>query len=215
MFDSISPTYDLLNRLLSMGIDVYWRLSALKLAGDVAGKRVLDLCSGTGDLTRMFRGKGADVVSLDFSVAMLVNGISRGWIDNSAVSADASCLPFTDNSFDYETIAFGIRNIPDIENFIRESLRVLKPGGRLIILELTRPQVRIVRFFYNIYLGKLLPFVGGIISGKKEAYDYLSETIREFIPPPDLREMLLSNGYSKINIHKKTFGVATIFECLK
>ena len=215
MFDSIVPTYDMLNGVLSMGIDKLWRRKLIKLSGDIKSKRVLDICCGTGELSKMFDKKGADIYSLDFSVEMLKMGRKKGWLTPATVGGDATKLPFAENKFLVLSISFGIRNIPDIKNFVGETLRVLDEGGRLYILELTRPQNRLVAFFYNFYLGKILPFVGGIFSGKREAYSYLAHTIDTFIEPDNLVEMFVSGGFAKVNIYKQTLGVSTIFECVK
>ncbi|MCP4136063.1 MAG: ubiquinone/menaquinone biosynthesis methyltransferase [bacterium] len=215
MFDSIVPTYDLLNRLLSMGIDTRWRKAVIRKAGDLRSTAVLDTCCGTGDLSKLFRKAGAALVSLDFSVPMLVKGRSQGWLGPEVVAADASNLPFKAGTFRFCTIAFGIRNIPDIDMFVRESARVLEPGGKLIILELTRPENPVVAFFYRFYLGTLLPVIGGIVSGKKEAYRYLSETISTFIDPPELAALLKRNGFPEVEREKKAFGIATIYVCGK
>jgi len=214
MFDAIVPTYDILNRILSMGIDNLWRRDLAKNSG-LKGKMVLDLCCGTGDLTRQIARYGGDVFSLDFSFNMLKKGMLKGWLGQHNVSADACTLPFKNNSFDFLTIAFGIRNIPDIDVFLRESLRVLKPEGKLLILELTRPDNAFVRFFYNLYLGKILPFIGGIVSGKAEAYSYLAGTISTFLERDLLIQKILDAGFSDVIYRKKTFGIATIYICKK
>jgi demethylmenaquinone methyltransferase/2-methoxy-6-polyprenyl-1,4-benzoquinol methylase len=215
MFDSIVPTYDILNRVLSGGIDNSWREDLVRLTEGSASRRTLDVCCGTGDLTRRLVRSGCDVCSLDFSFNMLKKGIEKGWLSGANISADAGRLPFRDQVFDFLTIAFGIRNIPDIDIFLGESLRVLKPGGNLLILELTRPENPIVRFFYTLYLTKILPFIGGLLSGKMEAYRYLSGTISTF---PD-RDMLIkrvqSAGFENVFFKRKTTGIATIYICGK
>ena len=152
MFDSIVPTYDLLNRVLSGGIDNFWRKDLVRMLDGAVSKRTLDICCGTGDLTRQLVKGGAELFSLDFSFNMLKKGVEKGWLSGENISADAGKLPFKNESFDFLTIAFGIRNIPDVDIFLSESLRTLKPGGRLLILELTRPDNAFVRFFYNLYL---------------------------------------------------------------
>ncbi len=215
MFDSIVPTYDLLNRMLSMGIDTTWRNYLIKLTGGVKDKKVLDMCCGTGDLSKLFIKNKADTVSLDFSIPMIIKGKDQGWLGENSIGADAAVLPFKADVFDFSSISFGIRNIPDLDNFMVETSRVMKKGGRLYVLELTRPSNPLVRFFYNLYLGVILPFVGGIVSGKREAYKYLSKTIETFVDPEELKRMFLEKGYSEVNLYKKTFGIATIIECVK
>lgn len=210
LFDSIVPTYDLLNRILSLGIDIRWRKSIIKIIGGVKNKKILDLCCGTGDLSRILSKNGADVFSLDFSLPMILAGIKKNWITKYPVNADASVLPFKDNSFDILSIAFGIRNIPDIDNFISDAFRVLKPEGLLIILELTRPDNKPIGLIYRIYLTRVLPIIGGIISGKRLAYRYLATTISTFINNDKLYTLLKARGFSNIKFYKKTFSVATI-----
>ncbi len=210
LFDSIVPTYDLLNHLLSLGTDILWRKNIFHHIKPVQNKKAIDLCCGTGDLSLLLHKKGAQTVSLDFSMNMLERGLEKKAIKGFPVSADASCLPFQDNSFSSATIAFGIRNIPDIDNFIKETFRVLETNGELAILELVRPENSIVRFLYSFYLGRLLPFIGGIISGRKTAYAYLSKTIETFVDPEALKIMLEKHGFSKVSIFPQTFGVASI-----
>lgn len=213
MFDSISPSYDSLNGILSLGIDSLWRRSAVRSLGDIEGSLVLDLCCGTGEMTGLLRKKGARVVSADFSAAMIARGIASSNIGNGAVVADACSLPFKDASFDALTIAFGVRNIPDIDHFIAEARRVLKLGGVLEILELTRPRTAVMGFLYRIYLSRLIPILGGIISGRRIAYRYLSKTISTFIEPGGLAALLSRHGFITEHRRRHTFGVATTILC--
>ncbi len=215
MFDSIVPTYDLLNRILSGGIDNLWRKDLVRLIGASGSDRILDICCGTGDLTRHLVKGGGEIHSLDFSFNMLVKGVGKGWLCGKNISADAGRLPFKNGSFNFLTIAFGIRNIPDVDVFLAESLRVLKPGGGLFILELTRPDNPVVRFFYNLYLTKILPFIGGILSGKREAYRYLAGSISTFLDRDTLIERIKHAGFGTVEFERKTFGVATIYICRK
>ena len=215
LFDSIVPTYDLLNHVLSVGTDVLWRRNIFRHIDPVRGKRVIDLCCGTGVVSRLLYTKGARVVSLDFSMAMLKRGIERKAVPGDPVSADASAMPFRDNTFSTATIAFGIRNIPDIDNFIREVFRVLAPGGELAILELVRPENRFMRLFHSFYLRTVLPLIGGAVSGEKSAYEYLSRTIATFIDPSELKTMLEKYGFGNVAFYAQTFGAATIIICRK
>lgn len=215
MFDSIVPTYDFLNRLLSGGIDNSWRKDLVRITGCPGNRKTLDVCCGTGDLTRHLVKSGCDVFSLDFSFNMLKKGIEKNWLTGRNISADAGKLPFKDRAFDFLTIAFGIRNIPDIDIFLCEALRVLKPGGSLLILELTRPGNPFVRFFYNLYLTKILPFVGGVLSGKMEAYSYLSGSISTFLDRDVLIQRIKRAGFTSVGFKRKTFGIATIYTCVR
>jgi len=153
--------------------------------------------------------KGADAVSLDFSLEMLRKGMATGRIQRP-VAADASCLPFRDSSFTTVTVAFGIRNIPDINVYIGEVFRVLEGGGDFVILELTRPENPLVKFFYRIYLFGLIPLIGGIVSRKFLAYRYLPETIASFIDPAGIRGMLEAQGFEQVRVYRKMFGAATV-----
>jgi len=215
MFDSIVPTYDLLNHLLSGGTDMFWRRNIFRHINKVEGRRAIDLCCGTGDLSLLLSKNGAKVVSLDFSMNMLRRGIAKKAIKGNPIAGDACLNPFKDNTFSAATIAFGIRNIPDLDNFLMDVLRILTPGGQLAILELVRPETNIMKILYSFYLGKMLPFIGGVISGRKIAYEYLSRTISTFIDLPDLKTMLHKHGFREIAFYPQTFGVAAIIVCQK
>jgi len=214
LFDSIVPTYDLLNHVLSMGTDILWRRNIFRQI-DINGRRAIDLCCGTGDLSLLLHKNGAKVVSLDFSMNMLKRGIAKKALRGNPIAADACFIPFKDHSFSAATIAFGIRNIPDIDNFIKDVFRILIPGGQLVILELVRPENRIMKILYSIYLGRLLPFIGGIVSGRRTAYEYLSGTISTFIDQEDLKVMLEKYGFCNVSFYPQTFGVAAIIICQK
>ncbi len=210
LFDAIVPTYDLLNRVLSMGTDVIWRRNIFRHISSVQGQAIIDLCCGTGDLSALMHHRGGNVVSLDFSLKMLQRGVHKKALPGRPLAADASLLPFKPQTFDVACIAFGIRNIPDINIFIGEVKQVLTPGGKLVVLELTRPQNKLVRTFYKLYLDHLLPLIGGLISGQPLAYRYLSRTIATFIEPTDLGRMLFQGGFANVQHFPQTFGIATI-----
>lgn len=210
LFDAIVPTYDLLNHVLSFGTDTLWRKNIFRHIQDVKNKPAIDLACGTGDLSRMMTDRGAFVTSLDFSLGMLSRGVAKQAITCFPVAGDATCLPFADSTFDVATIAFGIRNIPDINVFMDEVFRVLTPGGELVILELTRPENPLVRFGYTLYLTRLLPIIGGLISGHREAYQYLAKTISTFVRPAEIRGMLSEHGFSTSRLVPQCFGVAAI-----
>jgi demethylmenaquinone methyltransferase/2-methoxy-6-polyprenyl-1,4-benzoquinol methylase len=215
LFDTIVPTYDLLNRTLSGGVDTLWRRNIFRHLDAVRGKPVIDLCCGTGDLSKILSQKGAKVTSLDFSMNMLLKGRERGALKGDTLQADASSMPVRDGSFRAATIAFGIRNIPDLDHFIQEVFRVLAPGGQFAILELVRPEDPMVRFFYNIYLERLLPLIGGVVSGKFSAYQYLAKTINTFVAPKALQVLLEKYGFTEVKHFPQTFGVSTIMVCRK
>jgi demethylmenaquinone methyltransferase/2-methoxy-6-polyprenyl-1,4-benzoquinol methylase len=215
LFDAIVPTYDLLNHVLSFGTDILWRKNIFRHIQAVKGKTVIDLACGTGDLSLLLTRQGAAVVSLDFSLAMLKKGIQKKAICHYPVAGDATCLPFADNTFAVATIAFGIRNIPDINIFMDEAFRVLAPGGELVILELTRPKNPLMRFGYTFYLTRLLPAIGGLVSGHREAYQYLARTISTFISPSDIRQLLKAHGFASTALIPQFFGVAAIIVAKK
>ncbi len=214
MFDAIVPTYDLLNRLLSLGIDSGWRRALVRAVGAAPGKLAIDLCCGTGDVSRLLRRKGMRTLSLDFSGEMLRRGAASGALPGP-VLGDACLLPFAPDTFDAATVAFGIRNIPDLDRFMAEVHRVLRPGGTLAILELTRPERRPVRAVYSLYLGRILPAIGGMVSGKPQAYRYLSGTIASFLEPDTVRGMLEKHGFTGVSFSPVTLGVAAIMTCRK
>jgi demethylmenaquinone methyltransferase/2-methoxy-6-polyprenyl-1,4-benzoquinol methylase len=219
MFDSIAPTYDLLNRVLSCGIDNRWRKELVSNIIASPDKKILDLCCGTGDLSNhiaKLHNQGMHwLYSLDFSFIMLKKGIDKGWLTGVNISGDAGKLPFKNEKFGFLTIAFGIRNIPDVDMFLPEALRVLKPNGSLLILELTRPENRLVFFLYSLYLTKIIPFIGRIISGKREAYNYLGESILKFLSRDELIDKIKFSGFKNVEYKRKTFGIATIYICKK
>lgn len=210
LFDSIVPTYDLLNHVLSVGMDIRWRKQIFRYIQPVQGKKALDLCCGTGDLSRLLHRKGATVVSLDFSMNMLQRGVEKKALRGSSMAADVSLIPFKDNTFHVAAIAFGVRNIPDLDDFLKEVLRVLKPGGQFAILELSRPGKKIIGHIYAVYLENILPLIGGILSGKRIAYQYLSQTIATFVDSVDLQAMLEKHGFRAVSRYPQTLGIATI-----
>ena len=215
MFDSIVPTYDLLNHVLSFGTDVFWRKNIFRHINEIKGSSAIDICCGTGDLSLLLYKKGAKAVSLDFSLNMLKKGMTKKALKGQSVSADACLMPFKSDTFTLATIAFGIRNLPDIDNFIQDVFRVLAPGGQLAILELVRPKNKIIGRIHSYYLGAILPLVGGVISGRMIAYQYLSKTINTFIDQSELKIMLERYGFSCVAFYPQTFGVATIVVCQK
>jgi ubiquinone/menaquinone biosynthesis methyltransferase len=210
LFDAIVPTYDLLNRLLSLGTDRIWRMQAVKELAPLANKKVLDLCCGTGDMSLLLRRKGAKTFSIDFSRQMVLKGVEKKRLDKRTTIADASRLPYKEESCDAAAIAFGIRNIPDLNLFLKEVQRVLVPGGRFLILELVRPRHPLVKVLYFAYLKGYLPIIGRLVSGNPDAYAYLAGTIATFIDFPSLKTLLKDHGFDKIRFTPKTMGVAAV-----
>jgi ubiquinone/menaquinone biosynthesis methyltransferase len=208
MFDGIAPTYDALNRLLSLGIDQRWRRRAIAELGDVRKKRVLDLCAGTLDLAQLVDAAGGEVIASDFSQAMLVRG--RDKVDLPCIRADALALPFFDGSFDGIVCGFGLRNLDDPRAGLAEMRRLLKPGGRLVVLDFFRPRRTITNVIQTLYNQRVLPVVGGIVSGDGAAYRYLAESIERFLTRSDVESLCREVGFGSARGQDLTFGIASL-----
>ncbi|MHC4660670.1 MAG: bifunctional demethylmenaquinone methyltransferase/2-methoxy-6-polyprenyl-1,4-benzoquinol methylase UbiE [Planctomycetota bacterium] len=223
MFGSIARKYDLLNRLLSLSLDISWRRETVKLAGVKPGSRVLDICSGTGDLAFAFRaGLGGDgrVIATDISREMLEFGTRklRALRRNGLAFAvaDALKLPIPDGSFDIVSVAFGIRNLEDVEAGLSEMARVLRPGGRAMILEFAPPRSPLMKSCYGFYLNRILPLIGRVISGSRiDAYRYLAETISRFLKPEELAGMMKAAGFAEVTVHPLTCGIVNVYRAVK
>jgi ubiquinone/menaquinone biosynthesis methyltransferase len=208
MFDGIAPTYDTLNRVLSLGIDQSWRRKAIRALGDIHGRKVLDVCAGTLDLSLIAFDAGAEVTATDFSHAMLAGG--RGKVLIPVVRADALALPFDDASFDGVVCGFGLRNLDDTRAGLAEMLRVLKPGGRAVVLDFFRPRRTITRAVQSLYNQRVLPLVGGIVSGDGSAYRYLADSIERFATREDVAEMCRDVGFVGASSQDLTLGIASM-----
>jgi demethylmenaquinone methyltransferase/2-methoxy-6-polyprenyl-1,4-benzoquinol methylase len=200
MFDRIAPVYDVMNRLMTAGLDRRWRrLAAEAVVGP--GDRVLDACCGTGDLALAAERAGGRVTGLDFSEAMLARA-ERKSSSVRWVRGDLLALPFPGASFDAVTIGFGIRNVEDLEAGLGELLRVLRPGGRLACLEITRPR-GVLRPFFRLWFDRLVPLAGRLLPGG-EAYTYLPASVRRFPGPEDLAEAIQRVGF--VSVEWRLFG---------
>lgn len=198
MFDRIVRRYDLINRLMSGGRDVAWRRLAARAALAAGARRVLDVATGTGDLALELARQGAPgVVGADFSRGMLGLAADKVRARRAPVTllqADAMRLPFPDGAFDACTVAFGLRNMPDYEAAVAEMARVLRPGGRLVILEMTPLRLPVLRTLFRWYFDRLVPIVGGLISGDRDAYRYLPRSVSAFPPADELAQIMHRAG---------------------
>ncbi len=211
MFDGIAGRYDFLNRLLSFRRDVAWRKEAIKAAEIETGHRVLDLACGTGDMMLEIgrRAPGASVTGGDFSLNMLVAAKNK-IPDGIFTAADAHFLPFGDETFDRITIAFGFRNVTDKSKGLYELYRVLKNGGKLVILEFSEPENKAFAALYRFYFKKILPLIGGLISGNRNAYEYLPDSVYKFPKRPEYGKMIADAGFKNFRFIPMTFGIITI-----
>jgi len=219
MFDEISPTYDVTNRVMTFGLDKYWRKKVTSYLPKKQGLVVLDCATGTGD--QLFsvmesRANIARAVGVDLSESMLAKGRSK-LSDKPYASlvqlevASAMELPFPAQTFDFVTISFGIRNVVDVDQTLSEFCRVLKPGGKVVILEGSVPSNRFVRFFHLFYLRHLVPMIGSTLSRHKSAYRYLNETIETFPAGAAMCQILNQAGFSEVGFKPLTFGLVTLY----
>jgi demethylmenaquinone methyltransferase/2-methoxy-6-polyprenyl-1,4-benzoquinol methylase len=219
MFDAIAGRYDLLNHLLSAGLDRHWRTRAVAALELTGGETVLDLCTGTADLALAAASatKGARrVVGLDFSAEMLRIGIQKVHGRQIAlVRGDATCIPLADGTVDAVTIGFGIRNVERPLEACREIVRVLRPQGKLAILEFSLPRSTILRSSYLWYFRRVLPLIGRVISKHQSAYTYLPQSVEAFPPPEVFSRQLQESGFGTVRAVPLTFGVVYLFVALK
>jgi demethylmenaquinone methyltransferase/2-methoxy-6-polyprenyl-1,4-benzoquinol methylase len=216
MFTGIAGRYDLLNHVLSGGVDFYWWWRMARMSGARAGVRMLDVAAGTGDSSLALARRGAEVVSTDFTHAMLRLGppkFSRKGLDKllfASADADAQRLPFRDSTFDGLTICYGVRNVENRARAYSEFHRVLKPGGRLTILEFSTPVIPGLNALYRWYSLRILPLIGGWLSGDRSAYEYLPESIRLFPSQPQLAAELESAGFLDVGWTNLTGGIVAL-----
>lgn len=219
MFDNIAPTYDKLNHIMSLSVDKLWRRHALKEIVDGTPQRILDVACGTGDSTISIAraaAEGTKVTGADISEGMMALVMEKagkaGVKDRIDLQvADGEALPYEDGAFDRVTCAFGIRNFEHKEKGLAEFRRVLKPGGKAVILELSVPQNRVIRWVYDLYFLHILPWVGGSISGDKAAYKYLPASVHNFPAPNDFCAMMEAAGFRSVRCKTFTLGLCRMF----
>ena len=217
MFAAIATRYDLLNHLLSGNIDKRWRrLVAQALRGKLIDGQatILDVACGTGDLSlTLSQSGGARIVGIDFCRPMLDIAAKKSAKSGLAlpfIEGDALHLPFADRSFEAATIAFGLRNLTSVEAGIKELLRVLKPGGKVAVLEFSKPQAPVLRSLFKFYFTKLLPRFGGLISGSRSAYQYLPDSVSRFPDQEELATMMKRAGFAEVSYQNLTGGIAAL-----
>ncbi|MDH7604032.1 MAG: bifunctional demethylmenaquinone methyltransferase/2-methoxy-6-polyprenyl-1,4-benzoquinol methylase UbiE [Melioribacter sp.] len=212
IFDSISHRYDFLNHFLSFGVDYYWRKKAIKLSKLDSNSILLDVACGTGDFAITAKKFNVNnIFGADFSMNMLSFFNKKAeWSNGRLVQSTAENLPFKNDSFTNITVAFGVRNFYDIKKSFQSFYRVLKNHGKVTILEFSLPSNKFIRKIYLFYFDKILPSIGKLISGDKEAYKYLPESVGEFEKKIDLKELLTQNGFVKVEQHFLTFGLVQV-----
>jgi demethylmenaquinone methyltransferase/2-methoxy-6-polyprenyl-1,4-benzoquinol methylase len=215
MFGSIAARYDIANHLLSCGIDFSWRERAARIVTNWHPNSVADLATGTGDLALALQKKlpDAEIAGVDFLPEMLELAKQKGL--RQPVLADAMNLPFGDGSFDCVTIAFGLRNLENCTAALGEMSRVIKSKGHLLVLEFSLPTTPILRALYRFYLHRCLPLLGSSLTGEKNAYDYLGESIEEFPSGDAMCQMMVENGFTSPTFESLTGGIVTIYTATK
>ncbi|WP_226644254.1 bifunctional demethylmenaquinone methyltransferase/2-methoxy-6-polyprenyl-1,4-benzoquinol methylase UbiE [Microbulbifer variabilis] len=223
VFHSVAARYDVMNDLMSGGIHRLWKRFTIELSGARPGQKILDIAGGTGDLTARFSrivGASGQVVLADINESMLRVGrdrlLDRGIAGNVVpVQADAQYLPFPDNTFDCITIAFGLRNVTDKDLALRSMLRVLKPGGRLLVLEFSKPESKLLEKVYDQYSFRLLPFMGKLVANDADSYRYLAESIRMHPDQETLKQMMVEAGFVDCEYHNMTGGIVALHRGIK
>src|SRR5258706_9039907 len=222
MFSGIAERYDLLNHVLSLNVDRRWRRIVANELRDVLAREdatILDVACGTGDLSlELNKNSKAKIIGTDFCRPMLDVASAKTLAANARIpylEADAMTLPFADDSFDAVTIAFGLRNLPNFENGLKELNRVLKPGGALAILECSHPPLPGFRQLYRFYFSKVLPMIGGIVSGSRGAYKYLPDSVANFLNQKKLAELMRATGFEAVEYRYLTGGIAALHSGVK
>jgi demethylmenaquinone methyltransferase / 2-methoxy-6-polyprenyl-1,4-benzoquinol methylase len=220
VFDSVAPRYDLMNDLMSLGIHRWWKAEMVRWLAPRPGQRLIDVAGGTGDiarraLERLQPAAGGEVVVCDANLEMLEQGRARALDDGilagvQFLCGDAEALPVRDRSFDLYTIAFGLRNVTRIERALAEARRVLKPGGRFLCLEFTPAVTPLLQPLYDLYSFRVLPALGRIVTGNRDAYAYLAESIRRFPPQGEVAAMITAAGLDRSRFRNLSGGIAAL-----
>ncbi|GGS82492.1 demethylmenaquinone methyltransferase [Planobispora rosea] len=224
MFDRTARRYDLMNDLMSLGQDRFWRKATAAAVDAGPGELVLDLGAGTGTSTEAFTALGARAIASDFSLGMLRTGVERlggsglsgGGVNGlTFVAGDALRLPFADDSFDAVTISFAIRNVNDTEQALREMLRVTKPGGRLVVCEFSRPVVKSFDFVYSRYLVSMIPVMARMVSSNPDSYEYLAESIKAWPGQAEFARVIQRAGWRKVAWRNLSLGIVALHRACK
>ena len=218
LFDNIAPDYDRLNHILSLNIDKGWRKKAVRqIADEDRPMKVLDVACGTADFTIEIAQKvapGSIVTGVDISEGMMAVGkekIKKAGVFAELYVADCEALPYEDNTFDRISVGFGVRNFEHLDIGLKEMFRVLKPEGKLVILELSVPSNPVIRWCYKLYFLKILPAIGGLVSGDRGAYEYLPASVLRFPAPEKFIPMLKSAGFDTVEHTPLTFGICRMY----
>ncbi len=221
MFDNISPKYDFLNHFLSLGIDIHWRKKAIKFLKEDQPKQILDIATGTGDFAIQALKLNPDkITGVDISEGMLDMGrkkLKKLKLDDriELLSGDSEGLQFEDETFDAVIVAFGVRNFENLEGGLKDMLRVLKKGGRVVVLEFSKPQVFPFKQLYNFYFNSILPRIGRLVSKDHAAYTYLPDSVKNFPDGGAFIEKLNKLGYKETKCKTLTFGISSIYTGIK
>ena len=217
MFNNISKKYDFLNHFLSLGIDKLWRKKAVNMLKEVKPKRILDIATGTGDFAlALLKLKPKEIIGIDISEGMLKKGREKIKKRNceqviSLLFGDSEKIPFEDNYFDGLTVGFGVRNFENLEKGLSEMLRVVRPNGKIIILEFSKPKKFPIKQTFNFYSNYIIPFIGKLVSKDMRAYTYLPESVAAFPEGVQFQSILNKIGYKNVNATLVSGGIATIY----